>query len=260
MVDQVTGLFLAQRTNTGKEKIDMKFIAVIVIVVALCVLAVAGASPLKRSSENGNYHHGGHHHVPNGFMDALFKAQKINYVVNIPSGAPPTNDGYAYSNLAYTNTTIYIAGQNGYDLCGNLVPLNPDGSSGDRIWRALANLKMILECFNEEMTQIPHTTVSLAALNVSQMSEPEQDDWFIAYRSLVNEIQRDPLFWGPKADVMARTIEAVTWLSRGDTFEVTAMPVPRTNNLPTCIDTGIPPPTALLIQQLDSTKGLWPCA
>lgn len=203
--------------------------------------------------------HGCHHHHPLTRC-SLARGSHTNYVVNIPSGAPPTNDGYAYSNLAYDNFTLYIAGQNGYDVCGNLLPLGPDGTSRARILRAFLNLKAILECFNEPITQVEHITVTLADPNATLKTPNEQDDWFLAFRSLVNDVQRNPLLWGPTNPVMARTIYAVLWLSRGDTFEVTAMPVARTHpSKRTCLDTGIPPPTAIYLQKLDTKAGRYPC-
>jgi enamine deaminase RidA (YjgF/YER057c/UK114 family) len=172
-------------------------------------------------------------------------------VINIPSGAPPTNDGYAYSQLSYNKDFLWIAGQNGYDSCGNLVPLDRDAAGNYHIYTrayiAFLNIKAIMECFNMPMTQIPSHTVALSALAAKPLTPTQLNDLLLQWRSEVNTIQRLPEFWGPTENLPARAIIGAEWLSRGDSVEVEPKPVPRTNNRRTCLQTGIAPPSAQIL-------------
>jgi len=177
----------------------------------------------------------------------------IRYYVSTPSGAPPTNDGFAYSQGAYNEDWLFIAGQNGYDSNGCLAPIDVDApgvySIRTRTYMALLNVLDQIECFNLVLPQIP--------LNLVQMSDflyregfdtVERNDRFLRWRSQINTIQRLPEFWGPTAKVPARNIVAVDWLSRGDTTEFVPYPVPRDNkHCKTCLETGKPTNAAKIL-------------
>jgi 3-oxoadipate enol-lactonase len=188
----------------------------------------------------------------------VYMADILNLVrnaANIPSGAPPTNDGYAYSQLSYTNLTLAIAGQNGYDSCGRLIPQDYDYSMSfshpmSRIYLAYLNLQSFLQCFNMDVEQVMETKVTFGnTWNDSRLTTAQRVSNFITWRSLVNKVQRLPRFWG-QAPVMVREIEQVVGLSRGDTFEVLPLRIPRIHAyLPNCLDTGIAPPAAVDLLQ-----------
>jgi hypothetical protein len=212
-----------------------------------------------------------------------FELNKVHYVTNIPGGAPPTNDGYAYANVAYDKFYLYMAGQNGYDVCGIPLPIEPTPYPGattiptpypktshtptpypiiynitPRVVRTFYNIKAILECFNEEFTQIPGTSVFLS-YNSTFPNRIFENEYYANNRAIVNKIQRMPEFWGEKGDVMTRFIAGIQWLSLGDVVEVFPEPIPRTNEKPTCIETGIPPPTAVMLLEEDRKAGRYPC-
>lgn len=194
-------------------------------------------------------------------VDRLFEMNKVHYVENIPSGAPPTNDGYAYSNLAYSKFYIDMAGQNGYDVCGNPLPIEDSilyYNITPRVIRTFYNIKAILECFHEPFTQIYKTDVYLSA-NFTFPSREFENEYYVNNRAIVNNVQRYPQFWGPTNPVMARFIGGIQWLSLGDVVEVNPNLIPRTNELPTCIDTGIAPPTADYLVKVDTAAHRYPC-
>ncbi|KAL0477794.1 YjgF [Acrasis kona] len=173
----------------------------------------------------------------------------VTRVVGIPSGAPPTNDGYAYSQLSYNNDFLWIAGQNGYDSCGRLVDLDEGGNIWTRAYIAFLSIKATMECFNMPITQIPSTTVYLSPLPVTNASTTPADinRILLEWRSQVNVIQRLPEFWG-NSTLPARAVVGAQWLSRGDAVEIEPKAVPRTNTLRrTCLDTRVSPPSAQIL-------------
>jgi hypothetical protein len=210
-----------------------------------------------------------------------FELNKVHYVTNIPGGAPPTNHGYA--NVAYDKFYLYMAGQNGYDVCGNPLPIETTEYSvtntislteipyiatyntiyenydiTPRVLRTFYNIKAILECFNEEFTQIPGTSVFLS-YNSTFPNRTFENEYYANNRAIVNNIQRMPEFWGENGHVMTRFIAGIQWLSLGDVVEVFPEPIPRTNEKPTCIETGIAPPTAKMLLEEDTKAGRYPC-
>jgi hypothetical protein len=106
-----------------------------------------------------------------------------------------------------------------------------------------------MECFNEDMTQIPSTTVALSPLAAGDLTNDQVNTLLLQWRSEVNTIQRLPEFWGPTAALPARAIIGAQWLSRGDAVEVEPKPIPRTNNRRTCLETNITPPSAQILLQ-----------
>jgi pimeloyl-ACP methyl ester carboxylesterase len=178
----------------------------------------------------------------------------LNLVTNvpaIPSGAPPTNFGFAYSQISYTDTTLYIAGQNGYDLYSRLVAQDYDYPTGvshalTRMVYSFLSIAIATECFNMNITQVPGIIVNIAnTWNDTRFTPDQRVQYALDQRSLVNYVQL--YFWGddPK---MTREYTEVYALSRGDTFEVQPMPVPRINiEKRTCLETGIPPYSAVVL-------------
>lgn len=169
-------------------------------------------------------------------------------VAALPSGAPPTNDGFAYSQVGYTTNMLYIAGQNGYDSCGRLVPKDYDYATGrshslTRIAVSFLNVQAAVQCFHMSMTDIPGIIATVAnTWNSTRLTAAESIQHMLSERSLVNFVQL--YFWGSNNKMTREFIEASA-LSRGDTFEVLPMPIPRRNmNLPTCIDTHTVVPAA----------------
>jgi len=178
-----------------------------------------------------------------------------------------------------------MAGQNGYDVCGIPLPIETTEYNvtsnltiasetipypiiyitaheiyniTPRVLRTFYNIKAILECFNEEFTQIPGTSVFLS-YNSTFPNRTFENEYYANNRAIVNNIQRMPEFWGENGHVMTRFIAGIQWLSLGDVVEVFPEPIPRTNEKPTCIETGIAPPTAKMLQEEDRKAGRYPC-
>lgn len=179
-------------------------------------------------------------------------AQDVTNVPVIPSGAPPTNDGFAYSQVSYTDNFLYIAGQNGYDSFGRLVARSYDYKRGishslTRIVIAFLNLLSATECFNINVDQIPGIIVTIAnTWNDTRDTPVERIQKMLDERSLVNWVQA--WFWGNK-NKMTREFVLAEGLSRGDTFEVQALPIPRVNiTKRTCLETNIPPQSAQILK------------
>jgi pimeloyl-ACP methyl ester carboxylesterase len=178
----------------------------------------------------------------------------LNLVTNIPyipSGAPPTNDGFAYSQISFTNTTLYIAGQNGYDVCGRLVPQDYDYPTGTshaltRIAISFLNIAIATECFNMNITQVPGIIMNIAnTWNDSRLDPTQRVDYALFTRSLANFVQ---LYFWPNQPKMTREYTQIYVLSRGDTFEVQPMPTPRIHaDQANCLQTGIPPRSAVVL-------------
>lgn len=169
----------------------------------------------------------------------------VTCVVATPSGAPPTNDGFAYSQFCYDNDTLWIAGQNGYDSCGNLVDPDTYGNGTYSIWTrayiAFLNIKDIMLCMNMNMSHIPMHVVVMSDLLYRNITDSERNDRFLDWRSQINTLQRLPEFWGTDGTVPAREIQSSDWLSRGDTIEIMPLVIRRINRtLPTCDVTGVP--------------------
>lgn len=178
----------------------------------------------------------------------------ITCVKQTPSGAPTTNDGFAYYAFCYNDDTLWISGQNGYDTCGNLVNLDTYANGTidiwTRAWISYMNVKDIMECMNMPMSQLPQHTVMISDFGYRNLSDSASNTRFLGWRSQINTIQRHPYFWGPDpAHVPARSILGAYWLSRGDAVEITPIVVPRTHrHLKTCDKTGVATATALALQ------------
>lgn len=190
---------------------------------------------------------------------SLDQLNEITNVPALPSGAPPTNDGFAYSQISYSDTTLTIAGQNGYDTCGRLVARDYDYNTGKshsltRIAIAYLNMAAAMECFNMKITDISELFVFITdSWNRTRYETDTQVNNFIDERSLVNWVQI--FFWGLNQPKMARTLPGPYLLSRGDTFEVTPLPVPRINqSKKTCLETNKIPFSAQVLLNWTLTR------
>lgn len=200
-------------------------------------------------------------------LDRTSKLSVNRCSAGIPSGAQTMNNGYAYSTLCYTNTTLTIAGQNAYDSCGRLIPQDYDPATGKtlpitRAHRIFLNIKAIMQCFNMQIKDIPYINVKLSNFwNGTRMSPEERNAYNFDVRNVINQAQRLPEFWGTTGPVMARTIEEVEWLAGGSTLEIVPGVIQRVNtDLPTCLDTGRAPPAALEALRWDLQHGLGACS
>lgn len=190
------------------------------------------------------------------FLCTLDQLNDVTSVVSIPSGAPPTDNGPAYSQVSYSDTMLFIAGQNGYDSYGRLFPRDFDYKTGKshsltRIAASFLSVAAIMECFNMNMSQIGGIVAYITdTWNRTRYETDEQVQNFINERSLLNYVQQ--YFWGNE-NKMTRTLPGPYVLSRGDTFEVSVDPVPRINqDEKTCLETNKVPKSAQVL--LDWTR------
>lgn len=179
---------------------------------------------------------------------SLDQLNEITYYPYLPSGAPPTNFGFAYSQVGISDTTLNIAGQNGYDVCSRLVPRDYDYNTGishslTRIALAYLNVAATLECFNMNVTQIGGLSAFITdTWNRTRYETAQQVQNFIDERSLVNWVQ---IYWWGFLPKMTRTLPGPYLLSRGDTFEVSVDPIQRINqDKKTCVELNSTTPLA----------------